>query len=60
MTLTLEETREWYRIRDHVRQVVEHLEVCWRCSRVRELSDLVLVKGMYCCRPGDKKGCLGR
>lgn len=60
MTLNLEETREWFQIRDHVKDAVLHLEVCDRCWRVRDLADLIEVEGSYCCRPGDKNGCLAR
>lgn len=58
MTLTINEAREWFQIRDHVKEAVSHLEVCERCWRVRDLADLVPVEGVYCCRPGDPGGCL--
>ncbi len=59
MELTVEETREWCKIRDRVKHAVERLEVCSRCSRVRDLADLVMVGPDYFCHPGDKSGCLG-
>jgi len=58
MTLTIEEAREWFRIRDRVKQAVFRLEVCGRCWRVRDLAKLIPVRGSYCCRPGDQNGCL--
>ena len=60
MTLTLQETREWFQIRDHVKEAVRRLEMCSRCGRVREIAHLVHVQGNHCCRPGDKGGCLAR
>ena len=60
MRLTLEETREWFQIRDHVRQALLQLEVCSRCWRVRDLTQLIHIGGYYCCRPDDKDGCLAR
>lgn len=58
MRLTIKEAREWFQIRDHVKEAVAQLEVCERCWRVRDLEHLVLVDGVYCCRPGDAGGCL--
>lgn len=60
MTLTIKEAREWFQIRDHVKDAVTHLEMCERCWRVRDQEHLVVVDGAYCCRPGDKGGCLAR
>ncbi len=59
MTLTLKEAQEWFQIRDHVKEAVEHLEVCSRCWRVRDRAQLIRVEGGYCCRPGDKEGRCG-
>lgn len=58
MKLTINETREWYNIRDHVRDVVLRLEVCCRCWRVRDKAELVGAGPVYFCRPGDREGCL--
>ncbi len=58
MKLTIEEAREWYQIRDRVREAVADLEVCSRCGRVRDKANLVGTSRYYCCRPGDKNGCM--
>ncbi len=60
MKLTLDETKEWFQIRDHVKDVILHLEMCSRCWRVRDRENLIGTQSGYCCRPGDKNGCLGR
>ncbi len=60
MKLTLDETREWFQIRDHVKDAVQHLEVCDSCLRVRDITDLIHVADGYRCHPGDPKGCLTR
>lgn len=57
MWLTQEETREWFQMRDHVRQSVMQLEVCDHCSRVRDRAHLIRVAGTYYCRPDDEEGC---
>ena len=57
MTLTLEEAREWFQIRDHVRDSVQQLEVCATCGRVRERSQLIWIDGNYHCRPDRKGDC---
>lgn len=56
--LTQEEVREWFQIRNHVRDAVLQLEVCGRCWRVRDQSRLFRIAGTYCCRPDDDEGCL--
>ena len=58
MGLTLKEAREWFQIRDNVKDAVLHLEVCDSCLRVRDLENLVQIGNTYRCRPGDKDGCL--
>lgn len=60
MRLTLKEAQEWFEIRDHVKEAVLQLEMCSRCGRVRDLSNLIRMGGDYCCRPGDPEGCLVR
>ena len=58
MSLTHDEAREWFEIRDRVKEAVQQLEACARCWRVRDLSHLVLLDGSYFCRPGHAEGCL--
>ena len=60
MTLTLQEAREWFQMRKHVREAVMHLEVCHRRWRVRELTHPMRVGRAQCCRPGDTGSCLGK
>lgn len=52
-SLTLDEVREWYALRNHVRQHISSLEVCGRCDRVREVRHLTLDgTTSYKCRGG--------
>ena len=60
MKLTLNETREWFQMRDNVKDAVLNLEMCDHCLRVRDMADLVEVNSGYRCRPGDVNGCLAK
>ena len=60
MRLTQSEAREWFQIRDNVKDAVQHLEVCDACMRVRDLDSLIQIGEGWRCRPGDENGCLGR
>ncbi len=59
MMLSLEEAREWFEIRDHVREAVEQLEMCVHCGRVRDKSHLIRIRGQYRCRPDLRGDCWG-
>ena len=58
MLMTREEAREWFQIRDRVRDAVLNLETCTRCWRVRDAARLVQLGDAYYCFPGDTSGCM--